>query len=51
MCIRDSLILLRREGEPLILPRRALGEDQLALLERILTRDANGNHPPPGDAP
>ena len=47
----EHLILLRREGEPLILPMRALNEDQLALLARILTRDANGDHPPPGDAP
>ncbi|WP_049058308.1 YcxB family protein, partial [Achromobacter xylosoxidans] len=45
------LILLRREGEPLILPQRALDAEQLALFERILTGGAGGNHRQRGDTP
>lgn len=47
----EHLILLRREGEPLILPLRALDADQLALFERILTRGAGGNHQQTGATP
>lgn len=43
----EHLILLRREGEPLILPRRALDADQWARFERILT---GGTHQSSGEA-
>lgn len=47
----EHLILLRREGEPLILPRRALDAEQMTLFERSLTRGAGGNQQSPGEAP
>ena len=43
----DHLVLLRREGEPLILPLRALEGDKLAIFERIAdTRIGGGSHRP-----
>ncbi|MDC6161716.1 YcxB family protein [Achromobacter xylosoxidans] len=45
------LILLRREGEPLILPQRALDAEQLALFERTLTGGAGGDHRQRGGTP
>ncbi|MFP3743599.1 YcxB family protein [Achromobacter sp. SIMBA_011] len=47
----DHLILMRREGEPLILPRRALDAEQLALFERALTGGAGGDHRQRGGTP
>ena len=43
----DHLILLRREGEPLILPLRALDGDKLAIFQRIVDhRIDGGSHRP-----
>lgn len=47
----DHLVLLRRAGEPLILPLRALDGDKLAIFQRIAdSRVGEGNHRPEAGA-